>query len=44
MKEPASVLGLSQRTVAFHKYNVMQQFNIRSSAELVRFAITQHLA
>lgn len=43
MKEAASVLGLSQRTVAFHKYNVMQRFNIRSSAELVRFAITQHL-
>lgn len=43
MKEAASVLGLSQRTVAFHKYNVMQRLNIRSSAELVRFAITQHL-
>ncbi len=43
MKETAAALNIAPRTVAFHKYRVMQKFRIKSSAELVRFAIKQGL-
>ena len=43
MKEIARVLKITPRTVAFHKYSMMEQFGITSSAELVQFAIKQHL-
>jgi len=43
MKEVAAILNLTARTVAFHKYRMMQQLNIRSSAELVQYAMKQHL-
>lgn len=43
MKEVAAVLNLTVRTVAFHKYRMMQMLNIKSSAELVRFAVVQHI-
>jgi DNA-binding NarL/FixJ family response regulator len=43
MKEIARILRISARTVAFHKYGMMQELGIRSSAELVQFAIKQHL-
>lgn len=39
MKDIASALKISVRTVAFHKYTIMQQFDIKSNAELVAFAI-----
>jgi DNA-binding NarL/FixJ family response regulator len=38
MKEAANVLGLKARTVAFHKYRIMQQFGIKNNMELFRFA------
>ncbi len=38
MKETAAELGITPRTVAFHKYRVMDALGIRTSAELVRFA------
>jgi DNA-binding NarL/FixJ family response regulator len=38
-KEIASGLAISTRTVEFHKYQMMQMHGIRSSAELVHFAI-----
>ena len=44
MKEVAAVLNVATRTVAYHKYRLMEMLNIHSSAELVRFAITKHLA
>jgi DNA-binding CsgD family transcriptional regulator len=31
------------RTVAFHKYRMMSTLNIKTSAELVRFAVGQHI-
>jgi DNA-binding NarL/FixJ family response regulator len=40
-KEAASILNVSERTVAFHKYRVMCRFNLGSNAELVRFAVSQ---
>jgi DNA-binding NarL/FixJ family response regulator len=43
MKEAAGVLHVTPRTVAFHKYRVMQQFRLRSNAELIQFAIDQRI-
>jgi DNA-binding NarL/FixJ family response regulator len=39
MKEAAFVLNVSPRTVAFHKYTMMERLHIRSSAELVEYAM-----
>jgi len=39
MKEVAFVLNVSPRTVAFHKYSIMEHLHIRSSAELIEFAM-----
>ena len=38
MKEVAAALRITPRTVAFHKYRMMDTLGIRTSAELVRFA------
>jgi DNA-binding NarL/FixJ family response regulator len=43
MKEAAGVLHVTARTVAFHKYRVMQQFRLKSNAELIQFAIDRRL-
>src|SRR5438477_2977848 len=43
MKEVASVLNVTTRTVAFHKYRIMEVLNIRTNAELVQYAIRTHL-
>jgi len=39
MKEIAFRLNLSTRTVAFHKYSMMTQLEIKSSAQLVAYAM-----
>ena len=39
MKEIARILKITPRTVAFHKYSMMKQIGVRSSAELVQYAI-----
>jgi DNA-binding NarL/FixJ family response regulator len=39
MKEVAAVLNLSPRTVAFHKYTMMEQLEIKTGAELIQYAI-----
>jgi DNA-binding NarL/FixJ family response regulator len=41
MKEVAAILDLTPRTVAFHKYRMMEQLRVRTSAELVKFAVRQ---
>jgi DNA-binding NarL/FixJ family response regulator len=41
MKEVAAALNISSRTVAFHKYQMMAQLQVRSSAELIQYAIRQ---
>jgi DNA-binding NarL/FixJ family response regulator len=38
-KEISALLGISTRTVEFHKYEMMQSAGIATSAELVHFAI-----
>jgi DNA-binding NarL/FixJ family response regulator len=43
MKEVADILGLSTGTVAFHKYRMMEVLGAKSNAELVRYAIRNHL-
>lgn len=39
MKEVASILNLTPRTVAFHKYRAMGELHIGTTAELIQFAI-----
>jgi len=39
MKEVAFVLNVSPRTVAFHKYTMMEHLNIKSSAQLIEYAM-----
>jgi DNA-binding NarL/FixJ family response regulator len=43
MKQAAAALRLSPRTVAFHKYKMMKQIDVRSTAELIRYAVERHL-
>jgi DNA-binding NarL/FixJ family response regulator len=43
MKEVARILDVTARTVAFHKYGMMKQLGLESSAELIQFAIKQRL-
>jgi DNA-binding NarL/FixJ family response regulator len=39
MKEIASILKITARTVAFHKYSMMEDLGIKTTAELVQYAI-----
>ncbi len=43
MKEVAAELGIATRTVAYHKYRMMETLSLRSSAELVGFAVRNGL-
>ena len=43
MKEIASALDLSTRTVETHKYEMMRVLGVGSTAELVRYAIERRL-
>ena len=43
MKQIADMLNVTPRTVQFHKYRMMQQLGIRTSAELIQFAVRQHI-
>jgi len=38
-KEAADILHISSRTVEFHKYKMMEELGLGTSAELIRFAI-----
>jgi len=40
-KEISSVLGISPKTVEFHRNSLMDELNVRTIAELTRYAITQ---
>ena len=41
MKEVGAILDVTPRTVAFHKYRMMEQLRLKTSAELVQFAVKQ---
>jgi DNA-binding NarL/FixJ family response regulator len=43
MKEVADLLHVSPRTVAFHKYTIMEQLDLKTSAELVQYALEHGL-
>lgn len=43
MKQVADILEISPRTVQFHKYRVMERYHLKSSAEVVQFAIHNKL-
>jgi len=43
MKEIGGMLNMTTRTVAFHKYRIMEVLGAKSNAELVRYAVRNHL-
>jgi len=43
MKEVAATLGLSPRTVETHKYQIMATLDLKTTAELVRYALEHGL-
>ncbi len=43
MKEVATILKITPRTVAFHKYRMMSALKISSNAELIRYAVRRRI-
>jgi DNA-binding NarL/FixJ family response regulator len=43
MKEAADILKVTPRTVAFHKYRIMEEFGIKSNSDLILLAIREHM-
>jgi DNA-binding NarL/FixJ family response regulator len=43
MKQVGRKLSLSPRTVAYHKYGMMEEFGLRSNAKLIQYAIQREL-
>jgi DNA-binding NarL/FixJ family response regulator len=43
MKEIAAILHTSPRTVNYHKYTMMKILGVKSNAELVRYAVRNHI-
>ncbi|HXZ79070.1 MAG TPA: response regulator transcription factor [Terriglobales bacterium] len=43
MKEVGDILNMTTRTVAFHKYRIMEVLGAKSNAELVRYAVRNHI-
>ena len=43
MQEAAGVLDVSPRTVAFHKYRMMEKLGIKTNAELIQHAMKHHI-
>jgi DNA-binding NarL/FixJ family response regulator len=43
MKEVASMLNVTPRTIAYHKYQMMERLRVRSTAELIQYAVKHHI-
>lgn len=43
MKEVAAMLNVTPRTIAFHKYTMMEALNVKSTAELIQYAVKHHI-
>jgi DNA-binding NarL/FixJ family response regulator len=43
MKETAAILNVRTRTIAFHKYRIMKNLQVQNDAELVRYAVRNHV-
>ncbi len=41
MKEAAGILNITPRTVAFHKYRMMERLHLKTNADLIQFAIRE---
>jgi len=39
MKEAADILKVTARTIAFHKYRMMEELKVKTTADLIHFAI-----
>jgi DNA-binding CsgD family transcriptional regulator len=37
------VLQVTARTVAFHKYKIMEEFELKTNSDLLRFAIRKRI-
>lgn len=43
MKEVANLVNLTPRTIAFHKYQMMKQLKVTTTAELIQYAVKHHI-
>ena len=43
MKQAAAELHVTARTIAFHKYSIMEEYGLRNNSEFLRFAIKQQV-
>ena len=43
MKEAADILNVTPRTVAFHKYKIMEEFELKTNSDLLRFAMRERI-
>ena len=43
MKQVASILNITSRTVAFHKYQMMEDLDIETNSELIQYAIKHEI-
>lgn len=43
MKQTGEILNLTTRTIAFHKYKIMRDFELHNNLELLKLAIREHL-
>lgn len=43
MREAAEILDITPRTIAFHKYRIMQEFELKNNLDLIRFAIRERV-
>ena len=43
MKEAAALLNVTPRTIAFHKYTMMEALDVKSTAELIHYAVKHEI-
>ena len=43
MRQAACTLGISPRTIAFHKYRIMERFHLKTNTDLIRFTIKERI-
>jgi len=43
MKEVGGILNMTTRTVAYHKYRIMEVLGAKTNAELVKYAVRSHM-
>jgi len=43
MRQVARILGISARTVAFHKYRIMEEYHLKTTADLLHLAVREHI-